>query len=145
MGYCVNMLENITIYTSDEYWLRILTDLGANVVKTPENADVIFDDITIYAPISVDDLQRLILTQFNNDDIIRNVVGTDVSLPKLQRKIIVALYKNPDIKISELKQAVGIIPDIATHSVENAIYQLRKIYGHDFIQNINGKYKLGSV
>lgn len=139
------MLENITIYTSDEYWLRILTDLGANVVKTPENADVIFDDITIYAPISVDDLQRLILTQFNNDDIIRNVVGTDVSLPKLQRKIIVALYKNPDIKISELKQAVGIIPDIATHSVENAIYQLRKIYGHDFIQNINGKYKLGSV
>lgn len=139
------MLENITIYTSDEYWLRILTALGANVVKTPENADVIFDDITIYAPISVDDLQRLILTQFNNDDIIRNVVGTDVSLPKLQRKIIVALYKNPDIKISELKQAVGIIPDIATHSVENAIYQLRKIYGHDFIQNINGKYKLGSV
>ena len=112
------MLENITIYPSDEYWLRILTDLGANVVKAPENADVIFDDITIYAPISVDDLQRLILTQFNNDDIIRNVVGTDVSLPKLQRKIIVALYKNPDIKISELKKNIFLMMITNTSSFE---------------------------
>ena len=139
------MLENIKIYTSDKYWHSILTDLGVNLVDAPDIADVVFDDIKIDAPVSVDDLQRIILTQFNNNDIIVSVFGHDIVLPELQRKIVVALYKNPNIKISELKLAVGLSPDITTHSVENAIYQLRKTFGHDFILNENGGYKIGCV
>lgn len=139
------MLENIKIYTSDKYWNLILTDLGACVVDNPDIADVIFDDIAIQNPISVDELQALILSQFNNNDIIRDVFGCDIVLPQLQRKIVVALYKQPNIQINELKKAVGLTPDITTHSVENAIYQLRKTFGHDFILNENGGYKIGRV
>jgi len=139
------MLNNIKIYTADKYWNHILADLDANLVDGPGVADVLFDDIKIKAPISVDDLQNLILAQFNNNDIIVNVFGRDVILPELQRKIIIALYKTPNIQMRELKLAVGLLPDITTHSVENAIYQLRKKYGHNFILNENGGYKIGRI
>ena len=139
------MLDNIKIYTSDKYWHSIFADLGANLVESPDCADVIFDDIKINAPISVDDLQSLILNQFNKNDIIISIFGRDMVLPELQRKIVVALYKNPNIQMRELKLAVGVMPDIATHSVENAIYQLRKTFGHDFILNENGGYRIGRI
>lgn len=139
------MLDNIKIYASDKYWNHILADLGANLVESPDCADVIFDDIKTDAPVSVDDLQNLILNKFNNNDIITCVFGRDMVLPELQRKIVVALYKNPNIQMCELKLAVGVMPDIATHSVENAIYQLRKTFGHDFILNENGGYRIGHI
>ena len=139
------MLGNVKIYTSDKYWNHILADLGACLVETPDIADVIFDELPINAPISVDDLQSLVVSQFNNNDIIVNVFGRDVALPALQRKIIVALYKKPNIQMRELKLAVGLSPDITTHSVENAIYQLRKTFGHDFILNEKGGYKIGRI
>ncbi len=139
------MLDNIKIYASDKYWKSILADLGANLVDSLDCADVFFDDIKINAPVSVDDLQNLILKQFDNNDIIINVFGHDVVLPELQRKIVVALYKNPNIQMRELKLAVGVMPDIATHSVENAIYQLRKTFGHDFVLNENGRYRIGRI
>lgn len=139
------MLENIKIYTSDKYWHRILSDLNANLVDAPDDSDVVFDDIKFNTPVSVCDLQKLILNQFNNNDIITAVFGRYVVLPSLQRKIIVALYKNPNIQIGELKLAVGLSPDVATHSVENAIYQLRKVFGHEFIINENGGYRIGRI
>ncbi len=139
------MLENIKIYASDKYWNHILADLGANLVETPDVADVIFDDISINSPISVECLQNLILAQFNNNDIIADIFGHDEVLPALQRKILVALYKKPNMQMNELKLAVGLSPDITTHSVENAIYQLRKTFGHDFILNENGGYKIGRI
>ncbi len=139
------MLGNVKIYTSDKYWNHILADLGACLVETPDVADVVFDELSINAPISVDDLQSLVVSQFNNNDIIANVFGRDVALPALQRKIIVALYKKPNIQMRELKLAVGLSPDITTHSVENAIYQLRKTFGHDFILNEKGGYKIGRI
>lgn len=139
------MLDNIKIYASDKYWQGILTDLGASLVESPDCADVIFDDIKINTPISVYDLQSLILNQFNNDDIIVDIFGHDTVLPELQRKIVVALYKNPNIQIRELKLLVGVMPDITTHSVENAIYQLRKTFGHDFIINENGGYRIERI
>lgn len=139
------MLDNIKIYASDKYWKGILADLGANLVESQNCADVIFDDIKINAPVSADGLQSLILNQFNNNDVIANVFGHDIVLPELQRKIVVALYKKPNIQMRELKLAVGVMPDVATHSVENAIYQLRKTFGHDFILNENGGYKIGRI
>ena len=122
------MLDNIKIYTSDKCWEHILTDLGANLVNTQDVADVFFDDISINAPVSVDDLQSLILDQFNNNDIIFEIFGHSVVLPELQRKIVVALHRKPGIQMRELKLAVGVMPNVATHSVENAIYQLRKTF-----------------
>ena len=139
------MLENIKVYTSDKYWNQIFTDLGAVVIDNPNAADVVFDDIDITAPISVIDLQNIIFDCINNTDIINKVFGKYVVLPSLQHKIIVLLYKNPNMTMSEIKTALGVLPDVATHTVENAIYQLRKIYGHDIIKNINGKYKIGGI
>lgn len=139
------MMENIKIFASDEYWNHILTDLGADMVDSPNIADVVFDDIKIKAPISVPKLQMIILDAFENKDIIKNVFGRDVILPKLQHKIIVFLYKNPNITMRELKNMIGVLPNVTTHAVENAVYQLRKTYGCDIIQNEKGKYKIGRI
>ena len=139
------MLENIKIYTSDAYWKSILTDLGASVVDSPNVADVIFDDVKIKTPISVDELKTYILSQFENKDIIMSVFGDDIVLPKLQHKIIVALYNNPNITMRELKDMLGVLPDVSTHAVENAVYQLRKTYGCDIIKNEDGKYSIGRI
>ena len=139
------MFENIKVFTSDKCWQHIFTNLGADITDSPNIADVVFDDINIKLPISVDDLQRVVLNSLNNTDIINGVFGKYVVLPKLQHKIIVMLVKNPNITMSELKNLVGVLPGVTTHSVENAVYQLRKKYGHDFIINIDGKYTIGHV
>ena len=139
------MFQGIKIYASDRYWNQIFADLGADIVNSKNVADVIFDDIDIKTPISIPDLQNLIFNCQNNTDIIHNVFGKDVALSALQHKIVVLLYKNPDITMRDLKKALGLAPDVATHAVETAIYQLRKIYGHDFIQNIDGGYRLGQL
>ena len=139
------MLENIKIYSSDKCWQHIFADLGAIVVDNQNVADVSFDDVVIDAPVSVADLKKIIFDCIDHQDIITDVFGQYVILPNLQRKIIVALYKQPNISIRELKEMLGFLPDITTHTVENAIYQLRKKYGHDFIQNENGKYKIGRL
>ena len=139
------MMENIRIYASDKYWRQIFSDLGLIVVDSPNLADIVFDDIDIDTPISILGLQNAILNHVDNTDIIYKIFGKDVVLSNLQRKLIVLLYKNPDITIRELKNALGMSPDMATHAVETAIYQLRKKYGHDFIINTNGKYKIGQL
>lgn len=139
------MLENVRIFTSDKCWQHIFADLGAKIADSPNVADVVFDDVDIDMPISITDLQRVVLDSLNNADIISDVLGKYIILPTLQHKIIVSLYKNPGISIRELKNLVGVLPDMATHTVENAIYQLRKKYGHDFILNMDGKYKIGRV
>ena len=139
------MLDSIKIYTSDVYWNHILKDLGADVVDSPKIADVMFDDLEIDAPVSVAELKNIIIASSNNNDIIQQIFGENVVLSQLQRKIVVLLYKNPDINMAELKSALGVLPDVATHAVETAIYQLRKKYGRDFIINNNGKYKIGQI
>jgi len=139
------MAENIKIYATDEYWRHIFADLGMIVTDSPKTADVVFDPACMNLPVSVAELKGIIFNSIDNHDIIHDVFGKYVVLPGLQHKIVVALYKNPDISINELKEIVGVLPDVTTHTVENAIYQLRKTYGHDFIQNIGGKYKIGHV
>ena len=89
--------------------------------------------------------KSVIFASLDNRDIIKNVFGQYVVLPALQHKIIVLLYKNPDISINELKELLGVLPNVTTHTVENAIYQLRKKYGHDFIINTKGKYNIGHL
>jgi hypothetical protein len=139
------MVENIKIYATDECWRHIFTDLGATVVDMPNIADVVFDDAGLDLPVSVAQLKSIIFESMDNRDVIIDVFGKYVVLPTLQHKIVVALYKNPDMSIGELKERLGFLPDVTTHTVENAIYQLRKTYGHDFIKNAGGKYKIGHV
>lgn len=139
------MFENVKIFTCDECWQHIFTNLGADITDSPNVADVVFDDINIDLPITVDDLRRIIFDSLNNTDIITDIFGRYVVLPKLQHKIIIMLVKNPGITMQELKNLVGVLPGVTTHSVENAVYQLRKKYGHDFIINIDGKYTIGHV
>ncbi len=145
MVYCETMLENVKIYASDEYWKHILADLGATIVDNANIADVVFDDIKVAAPIAATDLCGLIFSNINNDEIIRQIFGADVILPTLQHKIVVLLYKNPDISMCDLKKAIGVLPGVSSHTVETAVYQLRKKYGHDFIVNTDGKYKIGRL
>ncbi len=139
------MASNIKIYATDEYWRHIFTDLGAVVVDSKNIADVVFDNMDVNLPISVSHLKSVIFASLDNRDIIKNVFGQYVVLPALQHKIIVLLYKNPDISINELKELLGVLPNVTTHTVENAIYQLRKKYGHDFIINTKGKYNIGHL
>ena len=139
------MTETIKIYTSDECWQHIFSDLGVAVVDAPNVADIVFDDINIKGPVSITELKSIIFSKLDNQDIIKSVLGRYIVLPKLQQKIIVSLYKNPDISINELKNNLGFLPDVTTHTVENAIYQLRKNYGRDFIKNAKGKYRLGRI
>ncbi len=139
------MFKDIKIYTSDKCWQHVFTDLGAIVVDSKNAADVVFDDVNFDTPISIVDLQGLIFSRLDNQDIIKSVFGHYVVLPKLQHKIITILYKNPNISMAKLKDLLGVLPDVTTHAVENAVYQLRKNYGHDFIQNIDGKYKIGHL
>ncbi|MBR3510879.1 MAG: hypothetical protein IKN73_02350 [Alphaproteobacteria bacterium] len=139
------MFNGIKIYTEDTYWNHILNDLGADIVNSPNIADVIFDEIDIDAPVYIYDLQNIILKAVDNHEIVHKIFGDDVNLSQLQRKIIVMLYKNPDVNINELKSLLGLAPDISSHAVETAVYQLRKKYGHDVIINTNGKYKIGKI
>ncbi len=139
------MLNNIKIYASDIYWRKILSDLGAIIVDSANMSDIVFDDTEIDAPLTVTELQNIILSKVDNSDIIRHIFGGDVKLSNLQHRLIVFLHKNPNTNMHDLKIALGISPDITTHAVETAIYQLRKIYGHNIIENINGKYKIGRV
>lgn len=139
------MAENIKIYATDKCWQHILADLGAVLVDSPNIADVVFDDMGIQKPVSIPHLKSIIFDSLDNRDIIENVLGQYVVLPVLQHKIVVLLYKNPDISMNELKKLLGVLPNVTTHTVENAIYQLRKNYGHDFILNTKGKYKIGHI
>ena len=139
------MLKNIKIYTSDIYWNHILTGLGADVVDSPNIADVMFDDLQFDAPVYIGDLKNIILSSLDNFDIIKKIFGKNVVLSQLQRKIIVMLYKNPNVNMNDLKSLIGVSPNVTMHAVETAIYQLRKIYGRDFIVNNNGKYKIGKI
>ena len=47
--------------------------------------------------------------------------------------------------VDQLKCALGYSPDASTHTVDTAIYQLRRAYGRDFILNTDGVYSLGKL
>lgn len=138
-------MQTIKIYTCDTYWQHILTDLGHIITPNSNESDINFDDLQIHTPVSILELQKIILDKSNHTDIIKEILHTDVNLPQLQHNIIVSLYKNDSLSIQELKKALGINENITTHIVENAIYKLRKEYGHNIIINKNGKYKLGRI
>lgn len=143
--YHNNMLSGIRIYTSDIVWRQILVDLGACVLDAPSVLDINFDDLEISDVLSPVALKSLLLNASDNSAFISKIFGKNVMLPRVQANILSCLYKTGGLTISQLKDALGYAPDASTHAVETAIYQLRRTYGREFIQNNNGVYSIGKL
>ena len=145
IGYDDDMLNGIRIYTSDATWRHILTDLGAAVLDRPDMAGVNFDTLDVPVRVSVVELKSLILAALDNTDMLQQIFGGPVSIPRMQARIAVLLYKTGGMRSDEIKAALGYSPNTATHTVDTAIYQLRRAYGRDFIINDDGVYRLGRL
>lgn len=139
------MLKGVRIYASDTIWRQILTDLGATVLDAPNSTDINFDDLEYHSVLSPFELKSLILGANDEGCILRTVLGTDTVLPRIQAQVVVALHKSGGMTRNELKTALGYAPNVTTHTIETAIYQLRRTYGRAFIQNTNGVYRLGKL
>ena len=139
------MLKGIRIYCTDKVWRQILTDFGAIVLDAPNPTDINFDDFGDVGTLCPLELKSLIVSATDNGHILRTIFGDNVSLPRLQSQIVVLLHKSGGMTIAELKHALGYAPNVTTHTVDTAIYQLRKLYGRGFIKNTNGIYRLGQL
>ena len=139
------MLNGIRVYSADPYWRNILIDLGATVLDAPNVMDVNFDSLNISMPISPMQLKAALLDATDSSNIIRKIFGHNVRLSNLHTQIVVQLYKSGGMNVGTLKSALGYSADAATHTVDTAIYQLRKLYGHEFIINDGGVYKIGKL
>lgn len=73
----------------------------------------------------------------------QKLFGKTVVLPYQQMQIIMLLFKTGGMSAGELKNVLGYSSDTTTHTIDTAIYNLRRVYGRDFIKNENGKYLLG--
>lgn len=139
------MLNGIRVYSADPYWRNILGDLGATVLSAPNTIDLNFDSLNIVMPVSPVQLKMALLDATDSSNIIRKIFGVNVRLSSMHAQIIVKLYKSGGMNAEMLKSALGYSPDATTHTVDTAIYQLRKLYGHDFIINDGGVYKIGKL
>ena len=139
------MLNGVRIYTSDTIWRQILTDFGATVLDVPNSMDINFDNLHIVPPLNSMELKTVILNAGDQATILRAVFGTDVFLSNQQSLIVVALYKSGGMTMHDLKNVLGYAPDVATHTIDTAIYQLRRTYGREFIINTNGVYRIGKL
>ena len=140
------MLNGIKIYTNNPVWRHILSELGATVTDAPNVLDIDFDKIAPDSAISVSELKALILDSADNAKILQNIFGpTPPNLSDIQKNIIVSLARGGGMTGNELKSALGYMPGVATHSIDTAIYNLRKMCGRDFIVLENGVYKIGTL
>ena len=139
------MLKGIRVFSADGVWRGILRDLGATVSDAPTAMDINLDSLNISMPVSPLELKSALIGASDTSKIIRKVFGTNVRLSNIHTQIIVQLYKSGGMTSAELKSALGYSADAATHTVDTAIYQLRKMYGHDFIINENGVYRIGKL
>ena len=139
------MLKGVRIYSGDIFWRNILTDLGATVLDAPNSTDLNFDSLNIVMPVSPMQLKAALLDAGDYTNIVHKVCGKNVRLSNLHTQIVVNLYKSGGMSGETLKSALGYSADAATHTVDTAIYQLRKMFGHEFIVNDNGVYRIGKL
>ncbi len=143
--YSGYMLSGVRIYSSDAVWRHILTDLNASVADSPGPGYLNFDSLSVSYPVTPMQLKSMILDAIDYSDVLCRVFGHRVTISRMQAQIVALLEQSGGMSISQIKNALGFSPDIATHTIDNAIYQLRKSYGHDFIQNNNGVYTIGKL
>lgn len=140
------MLSGMTIYSSNPVWRHILSELGAMVADTQNLLNINFDEIEPKHPISVSELKSLILGSSDKTKILQNLFGNNFpQLSSIQENIVVSLWRSGGMTGSELKTLLGHETGIATHTIDTAIYNLRRMCGHNFIQYENGVYKIGTV
>ena len=139
------MLTGIRVFSSDPIWRQILADLNACVLDSPGEMGANLDEMDLETPFSPVGLKASLLSANDISSILNSVFGRPVSLSQIQSQIVSALYSSDGLSASQLKSALGYAADTTTHAVDTAIYQLRKVYGRDFIINQDGVYKLGTV
>lgn len=139
------MLNGIRIFTSDATLRNILTDFGAVVVDDKLVADVDLDAIALRLPVAPMELKSAIIAALDDSDVLKSVFGRIPELSPVQRQIVVRLKKNGGMSADELKMALGYARDATTHTVDTAVYGLRKLFGHEFIKNENGIFKIGGI
>lgn len=139
------MLSGIRVFSSDPVWREILSQLGAILVDDPVYADADLDSLHLGLPISPMELKSAIISASDDTKILNTVLGGKGALSPLQTQIIVRLYKSGGMTADELKIALGYAPNAETHTVDTAIYGLRKLYGRDFITNDKGVFRIGGV
>lgn len=141
------MLNGIRFWTINDVWRKILVELGGIYCENQSLADINIDSIDLPTEISIIELKSIILNEIdsNQQKIINKIFNHNVSLPRSQMQIIVLLFKTGGLSISDLKDLLGYAPDSSTHTVDTAIYQMRKTFGHEFIKNENGKYYIGKL
>lgn len=139
------MLHHIRLFTADPVWRQILLSLSATVVDDAKLANVNLDALEIDPQISVLELKAMILNAMdcNQQAIVNRLFGRPVNLSALQMQIVVLLDQTGGLSAHQLRTILA--PDIATHTIDTAIYQLRKVFGRDFIKNENGKYFIGKL
>ncbi len=145
IDYSIYMLSGIRIFSSDKYWQQILSDLNAGLVSDPMLADVNIDTLGLKLPINLIELKTAIIAASDGSDVLKKIFGKNVSLSPLQTQIVVKLYQSGGMTADELKMALGYAQTTTTHTVETAIYGLRKLFGHEFIKNENGIFKIGGI
>lgn len=139
------MLNGIRVFSNNPVWRHILSELGATVVDVPSVLDVNLDKIPIDGAITPDELKSIIVQHADHTKILESVFGKNVpQLSDMQQCVIVSLVCSGGMTGSELKNNLAHMP-VATHTIDNAIYELRKLYGRDFILLENGVYKIGTV
>ncbi len=143
--YHDGMFNGIRLFTTDPTWRQILGDLNATVTDAPGVGVLDFDKLGIKLPINITDLRATVLGAMDFSHLVTDIVGKNITLSPIQERIVALLYQSGGMSVADIKIALGYSPDVTTHVVETAIYALRKICGHDFIQNTDGVYKLGRV
>ena len=139
------MLDGIRIFSSDSVWRHILLSLGATVLDTPNVLDVNLDKIPLPASVSPEELRSLIVRYADNTKILKSVFGEKLpQLSVIQQGIVVALHRSGGMTGTELNTTLEHLP-ASVHTIENAIYDLRKLYGHNFITLKDGVYQIGSL
>ena len=143
--YHLYMFTGIQIFSSDPIWRQIFSDLNATVHEKPSISVINFDDLSVPPSVGLMELKSLILDAADIGRVLYEIFGKNVSLPQIQSQLLVLLYKSGGMTANQLKHALGYAPDAATHTVDTAIYQLRKTYGHNFIRNTKGVYSIGEL
>lgn len=143
--YHLYMFTGIQIFSSDPIWRQIFSDLNATVHENPSISVINFDDLSVPPSVGLLELKSLILDAADIGRVLYEIFGKNVSLPQIQSQLLVLLYKSGGMTANQLKHALGYAPEAATHTVDTAIYQLRKTYGHNFIRNTKGVYSIGEL
>ena len=140
-----NMLNGIRIFSSDPVWRQIVSELDAAVFDAPELADVNIDTLDMAPGITIPELKVAIVAATDNDAVVRQIFGPGVTVPPSLARVAVLLHKSGGMTAGQLRDALGYSRDATTHAIEAAIYQLRRVFGRDFIQNNDGVYRLGKL